>query len=166
MKSRKTVKLILGWLLLAVIALTLVFIFSNSLKSSTDSADDSGAVGDFVAGIIPPDTELGEFVQDNIRKTAHFAEFAVLGAEVAVLVWLYFRRYRVLAMSLSPLFGLLVAVVDETLQYIPKDRGPSVLDVWIDVGGYATALVPVFLVFILVTVIMNRVRAKRKSENG
>lgn len=38
------------------------------------------------------------------------------------------------------LFGLLTACVDETIQVFTPDRGPSLIDVWIDTAGVAAGI--------------------------
>ena len=102
------------YLLIALILLTLAFIFVQSLLPRETSAKESETVGDIVAGIVPPETKPGAFLQINIRKVAHFLEFALLGAEIALYVLHFLRKKIVIYLSLisAPIFGL----VDETIQ--------------------------------------------------
>ena len=65
---------ILCFVFLGLALLWLAFIFSNSLKSAEESAEDSGKVLAFLQGLFPSLTDEG------VRKLAHFAEFFVLGA--------------------------------------------------------------------------------------
>jgi VanZ family protein len=65
---------ILCFVFLGLALLWLAFIFSNSLKSAEESAEDSGKVLAFLQGLFP------SLTVDGIRKLAHFAEFFVLGA--------------------------------------------------------------------------------------
>ena len=55
-------------LLALVILLTVAFIFYNSSLPPEQSSQQSGAVGGIIAEIIPPETELGGFIQKYIRK--------------------------------------------------------------------------------------------------
>ena len=43
--------------------------------------------------------------------------------------------------------GLLVAVIDETIQLFPKGRSSSVVDVWIDFAGVFSAFVVTVLLY-------------------
>ena len=155
-----TVKTVFRYILIILIIATLLFIFSNSLKSQEESSEDSAAVGGFLESIIPPDTELGEFVQDNVRKIAHFTEFAILGGLVALYVVLYTKRLKVF-LPLSLGFGFLMGFVDESLQYF-SSRGPSIMDVWIDFFGFLSVSASVYLVTLIVALIIK----KRRGEDG
>ena len=121
-------------LLILAMVITVAFIFSNSMKSKTESSKDSGIVSDIIAEIIPPDTSLGATIQKNIRKIAHFTEFGALGIEVALYIWIFCGK-KIKSASFSVLFALVVGFCDETIQ-IFFDRGASISDVWIDVGGF------------------------------
>ena len=68
------------------IVLTVIFIFSNSMKPPAESTEDSNAVKDLVAQVIPPESDLGQKIIKNIRKIAHFTEFATLGS---LLSWFF-----------------------------------------------------------------------------
>jgi len=72
--------------LIILIFATVAFIFARSLKTPEKSSAESDKVGDIVEEVIPPETKPGEFVQVNLRKIAHFVEFAALGIEVAIYV--------------------------------------------------------------------------------
>ena len=123
-------------ILLMLIAATVVFIFANSLKSKEQSAEDSSAVSGFIATIFPPDTDLGAFIKEYIRKIAHFTEYGMLGIEIAIYVCLYTEKKYKWAGG-SVLLALCIGFIDESLQYI-SERGPEVSDIWVDVGGFAT----------------------------
>ena len=139
--------------------LTLAFIFSNSLRTPEESVEQSSAVGGALAAIFPPDTALGAFISENLRKLAHFAEYAVLGVECAMLVIFYLQKPLVSA-SLSLPMAVCVAVVDESLQYLSQ-RGPSVSDVWIDFSGFLLAS----LLCYGTTLVIRLLRNGRKNNN-
>ncbi len=126
-------------LLIIAILLTLVFIFSNSAKTQKQSAAQSESFKEVVEKIIPKETDLGQKILKNIRKIAHFTEYGLLGIESSLLIFVLMngrgKRYKNAAFS--PVFALIVAFIDETVQIYSK-RGPAVADMWIDVGGFFT----------------------------
>ena len=121
-------------LLALVILLTVAFIFYNSSLPPEQSSQQSGAVGGIIAEIIPPETELGGFIQKYIRKIAHFTEYGLLGIELAIFCVLFTERKFLFSLR-ALFFAGAVALVDESIQIFSK-RGPSVSDIWIDIGGY------------------------------
>ncbi len=154
--------------LLAILA-TIVFIFSNSAKSKTESNEQSDSFRGIVEAFIPEDTSLGKWVLDNIRKVAHFTEYGLLGIEAAVLVYVFAenRKKRISSGGVSIFFALTVAFFDETVQIFSK-RGPSVSDMWIDIGGFFTYTVLTYLALELVialTALIKRHTSVRKNGN-
>ena len=123
--------------ILLLIAL-LAFIWGNSLTTGTQSGAMSGRVMAWINAILH--VENAEALHLVIRKMAHFTEFACLGA---VLCWLFAmmgeKKGHLFCM---PLFcGLLAACVDETIQIFTPDRGPSLIDVWIDTAGVSAGII-------------------------
>lgn len=135
------------FLLIVLILLTVAFIFIQSLKSPEKSSQASDKVGEIVEEFIPPDTKPGEFVKLNIRKIAHFVEFALLGIEVSLYVALFARK-KIFMLASYPL-GLFIALFDETIQ-IFSGRGSSVRDVWLDFLGFSTLAALVYAITFLV----------------
>lgn len=138
------------------IVLTLAFIFSNSARSQTSSAAQSSSFQAVIEKIIPKDTDFGSFVFRNLRKIAHFTEYGLLGIEISAFIAVISRR-RVLMykrFALLPIVALATAFVDETIQIFSK-RGPSVSDMWIDIGGFFTYAVLTYGIFELMILIKN-----------
>ncbi len=165
--TRDKIKRIFLYILIVAIALTIIFIFSNSLKTKDQSLEDSNAVGGFISSIFPPESDIGKFILEYIRKIAHFTEYGLLGIEAAILVIFYFKK-RICAALVSLNLSLIVAFIDESLQYI-SDRGPSISDVWIDVGGFAFfSLIAYGIAFAvsLAVRIISRKTSKTEIENG
>ena len=139
MSKRRIFCLVLCALL---IALTLAFIWSNSL----DSKAESGAKSRTILGWVRPFLAffLGEQQITNhlIRKLAHFVEFFALGAESCCFAALLGPKRR--QWTAVTVFGLAVAAIDETIQ-IFTNRGPSLKDVGLDFCGFAAGLVCIFL---------------------
>ena len=131
-KNRMTVLRVFLYLAMAA---TVIFIFVNSSLPPELSSEQSDAVGGFIASIIPPDTAVGSFILDNLRKIAHFTEYGLLGIEIAIYVTVFGEKKRVRrALSALPV-PLFVGFTDETIQ-IFSGRGPEISDVWIDIGGF------------------------------
>ena len=120
-------------LLLLLILATVCFIFVRSTKPPAASSAESDKIRDILEDVLPPDTDVTDFVLTNVRKIAHFSEFGLLG----ILTVIFLATYRLHPRMLGGwgAFGFSVAFLDETIQ-IFTSRGPAILDVWIDVGGY------------------------------
>ena len=151
MKRRKTCLALLGLLIL----LTLGFIWGNSLKSIPESQAVSLSLLDRLKPLL--DAVFGpDRITDHIlRKTAHFCEFALLGAELRLLFLLMGQRG--LQGLMNALFaGLAAAVTDETIQ-IFSQRGSQVSDVVLDFSGVVTGA----LVISLAARLLRRRKEKR-----
>ncbi len=126
-------------LLWGVSALGVVcFIFANSLLSASASTGESYFFLELLRVIFP------NITHHTVRKLAHFAEYALLGAHFAFLPYLWQGRAR-FAYLLTLSFGAVIAFLDEGIQRLVPDRGASLTDVLIDLLGYLFALVFVFL---------------------
>ncbi len=140
-------KKIAYYLMIPLIALTLALIFWFSTMNKEASAEMSNGFakifGDFIDKIISIFTD--ESV--NIRKVAHFAEYAVLGAEVAIFADLV-SRFKPQTVCNIAFFGLASAVADESIQII-SSRGASVSDVLLDCRGYATGVIIVLIIIFI-----------------
>ncbi|MBO7304712.1 MAG: VanZ family protein [Clostridia bacterium] len=158
MNKRKVIQVIL----IVLIALNVAFIFSQSMLPPAKSTEVSDTVGDIVEEIIPPETSVGGFVQNNVRKLAHFFEFFTLGVLVATYVAVFLPKLKWVLHTLP--VGFIVAVLDETIQ-IFSDRGPSVRDVWIDFSGFLCASIAFYLLYAL-TVLVIRKRNLKRGTNG
>ena len=144
---------VLRYVLIALIIATVLFIFIQSMLPKEASEEQSDAVGGIISEIIPPDTPAGEYVQENIRKIAHFTEFAILGAEVALYLILFMPKIRYMLMSYPSI--LILAFFDETIQ-IFSGRGPAISDVWIDFLGFLTLASTFYVVYWAVRLIYSK----------
>lgn len=135
-----------------VIALTVVAIFSASLQTAEASSAQSGFVKEKVNDICMTlfNAEYDELFPD-IRKVAHFAEFALLGVECAVFCRLN-RKNRYGAF----IFGIAVAVCDEMLQLTSDGRAASVQDVLLDFCGFSTGMLVTTAVAVLISKLNDR----------
>ncbi len=144
-------------LLLSLILATLLFIFIQSMLPPETSSTESDAVGDIIEEIIPSDTPTGSYIQTNLRKIAHFVEFALLGLEVSL--YLVFFVKRKLFVLLSYPAALLTALFDESIQMF-SGRGPGIFDVWIDFFGFFMFASIVYAIFFTLSYIFKQ-RFKR-----
>ena len=125
---------------LILICLNLAFIWGNSLIPGEISA----AISDWLAALF-----RGGDVQHGgsgmLRKLAHLSEFASLGFLLAWYAWMQGERgFHLLCVSL--LGGVLTACVDESIQLLSPERGPSLVDVWIDTCGVVIGLAMLFVI--------------------
>ena len=160
--NKTTITRLINVALLLLIALTLIFIYAQSMKPEEVSKADSDKVSEIVGEIIPPTTKPGAYLQNNIRKVAHFTEFFLLGTEIGIYVVLFMRKYKTVLLS-YPL-GLVLAFFDESIQIL-SDRGPMISDVWVDLFGFSTAITFVYAVLFTAMLLYGKYILKR-SKNG
>ena len=147
------------WVLGILIALTLAFIWSNSMQSRAVS----GGLKTWLEQLLH--TELSEFL---LRKAAHFSEYGLLGVEFSLLLGLqYDKNGKNLQHGRNlldfPLIGMLCAVTDETIQ-IFSGRCSLVSDVWSDTAGFSTGFfLPVLLFLLINHCKKSRVTGNRKG---
>ncbi len=128
----------LGWLW---------FIFSNSLKSRSVSAQQSEGAESFLRRLLSSlgfSGDIESIAEIVVRKSAHVFEFFVLCILLYLLLYLLFAgRKEIVAVSAG--VAAVCAATDETLQ-IFSHRGASVKDVLIDCIGVAAAVVLIYFV--------------------
>lgn len=122
-------------LCIALIVFNIVFIWGNSLLTREISAAFSKLVGRilsfFISGPMTPAEGEGHGI---LRKIAHFTEFCTVG----MLISWYVRMLKLKTWScyaIPILSGVVIAFVDETIQFFVPGRGPGLLDVAIDSAG-------------------------------
>ncbi|NLN82579.1 MAG: VanZ family protein [Clostridiales bacterium] len=131
-----------------VSAMFIMFIFINSIRTGTDSVDQSGNVVSFLQSLADAAGIKVTISHLVIRKTAHFVEFAVLGTLLGITLKTYTKR--VLKNIFVPLFiGLFTAVTDEFIQLYVDGRAGMVQDVVLDFTGMITGLGLAILVILL-----------------
>jgi VanZ family protein len=133
----------------------------NENKPATSPDESSKPLED---GDLPDNNSKDDAKEENtfkinmpkLRKAAHFIEHGVLGTEMFFLVMIIEKNrgssaksaLRPISLLLTLYFGMLVALVDETIQ-IFSERGYSIKDVWLDISGYATFTLLLFLIITL-----------------
>ena len=119
-----------------LILLNLAIIWGNSLLCGAESGQMSGGVVEFFMELLRIPAELSDTVHLLIRKLAHLTEFACLAALISWNLGMA-KEKRVHQILLAVLLSMAVALMDETIQLYTPDRGPSLVDVWIDTLGAA-----------------------------
>lgn len=141
-------------LVVALLLLTLAFIFSNSLLPVAESQKKSLGVTEIIKPVLEFFVGEGAVTDHLVRKLAHFTEFFVLGIELMLLCILH-RRPRLQNVFNCLSFGLATAVIDESLQML-TDRGPMVSDVLLDFSGVFFG--------VLITLILYKITSAFKKE--
>lgn len=138
--------------LLCVLALLwTAFIWSNSAKSAVESSGQSLQVLELLEPILLSLGLEGDTLHHLVRKSAHMAEFALLGA-----LWSGgLRRYRFL---LPFTLCFLTALVDETIQLYYPGRTGQITDLWVDLSGVVLGILVTALIVAMVK------RSKRKNR--
>ena len=123
-----------------LVVLVIAFIWSNSLKTGEESGAQSGAVTQFLLSILDPKGRIPEeSFHHFVRKAAHFLEFALLGAVTSFLFGAIRQQTGRVFYSMPVLLVLLVAVLDEYIQFF-SGRGSAVTDAVLDFCGGLTGL--------------------------
>ena len=143
-KREKIISCVL-WL---VSALWIAFIFGNSMQTGTESGEMSGSVTDLinaVLGVIHPSFHVSHLF---VRKSAHFAEFALLATILCFSVRSVTRKkqYNILWVFAAFAGAVVTAAIDETIQLFVDGRGGSAVDVLIDSSGAACATLVFFII--------------------
>ena len=121
----------------ALAALWLAFVWGQSFLSAAASSAESGSLLALLQSVLPWLTQV------ILRKAAHFAEYAVLGA---LLFGAADTRY---GLWFPPCFGVLAALADETVQLFADGRSGQVSDVWLDLAGFLAGWILIALISLI-----------------
>lgn len=148
-----TIKSIMLRLIVTLILLrVIIFIFSNSAQVGADQAIRSQGVTEIYQKIAEQVGFLPQLTNYQIRKLAHFTEYALEGFVALIWLDLFSRRY-ISHVSWPVLFCVLTAMADETLQLVVSGRQSQILDVWIDTAGALTGIALSILVLLVLRLI-------------
>lgn len=123
---------------MVLLCLCIAFIFHNSLEGAEVSGDRSFQLTQTMNGWFFGGNNM-LLVEQFIRKLAHFLEYALEGVLVVSVMWAYELRVSRYVCHVT-LFGILTALIDETLQLFSDGRAALVVDVWIDFGGFLSGI--------------------------
>ena len=129
-------------ILVILLALTVVFVFSNSIPDPETSAGESEKIFQLVRPLLEFFLGKQRVTHHLVRKLAHVAEFCAIGAELAVFALLFGKK----SVGYVMFTGVFIALCDETVQ-IFSGRGSEVRDVWIDLSGILLGGIIVFSIF-------------------
>ena len=138
--------------------LTVIFIFSNSMKNGEASSADSEWLSELVANIINSIFKTSLAPVDTaapVRTFAHFSEFALLAFCLSGAFYNLFEK----AKKYFPwvfITTVTVALIDETIQLFSEGRAFQLFDIFIDSSGGIFG----FLFFLLIISIFT------KNKNG
>ena len=145
-----------------------VLIFMFSANDADTSAEQSNAITDLCIEVFVPDyEELSADEQDSlyddlsfyVRKSAHFSEYAVLGA---LVFWcLYKLKDKRMRTACALVLGSLYAVSDELHQLFSDGRSCELRDVLIDSCGVLLGAL-----FGLVVLLIYKKKTKGISPDG
>ena len=123
-------------------------IFSFSLKDAEESSQQSDWVADKLSEIVEAVEETVN-TKINIRKVAHFCEYALLGAETSFLCFLTENNKKKKWLFFL-VFGIVIASLDEAIQNFAPGRDSAVKDVFIDMSGYISGLLFTLCIYLAV----------------
>lgn len=132
------------------------FVFHNSMTPAVESSAQSGFVLEQVVRAFQAigKSDIG-ITEHLIRKTAHFAEYTLMG----ILLYQCLKQYdlmRLIRWQIHLLLGFLVPLLDETIQLFTLGRSGQISDVWLDCFGV--------LVGTLLMILFSGIKRKQKGE--
>ena len=122
-----------------ILLIWLCVIWGHSMQPANISSTESGTALTFINNITG---HIGiEFTEHFIRKLAHFTEYTICGVLLSasfhqlIAPFQKDKAYKYLHLIVSLFCGLLVAMIDETIQLFSYGRSCEVKDVWLDFSG-------------------------------
>lgn len=132
----------------------MALIFSFSARDAEVSTQMSTSVGEFVCRLFVPDyekwseeeqLELAASIDYPVRKTAHAAEYAVLGGLLLCMYTSYLPgKGKTFLLAFAT--GVLYAAGDEIHQLFVPGRSGQVSDVLLDSAGVLAGVVFIFVI--------------------
>ena len=151
---------------------TVIFILSNSWTPADKSNEKSEGVTDKVIENVKPlenaieqEKVEREDVHEYVRKTAHVLEYALLGAEMMLLLLLLFPKNSMQYLIYALFFGLALGVCDESVQKL-TDRTSNTVDIMRDFGGVCLGMVTAYLITLAVSAIAKKIKEKRAHADA
>lgn len=135
------------------------FVFFRSSMTAKESTVESNGTIDVLTNILKSigiSVEISDYI---IRKTAHFAEFLVIGGLLLSCAY-SFDRFKPYRYGFAVLFvGLFTAVIDEFIQLFFEGRSAEITDVLLDFSGVVAGA----LFMLLVYFVINKIRTKKEK---
>jgi len=134
------------------VLLMIILIIGSSLQELETSTRMSGSLSLRIVNLLDrlegQKYSLSE-VDFIIRKGAHFINYFLLTIFLTSLIYIHTRK-MLLSLTVSGIFGVCLAFIDEIIQQGSAGRNSSYFDVFIDCSAVFTALIA-FFVIIMVT---------------
>jgi len=147
-------KTTLCWLILIILCIT--FIFSNSLMNADQSIEESSRITKAIEKVVDilykgntPEKVVYFFkttFNNILRDCAHFLEFFILG----ILAMLYSNRFKMTIFRrfcFAILFCILIAIIDETIQFFSPGRAFELYDLALDTLGSIIGCILILLLW-------------------
>ena len=122
-------------------------IFNFSLKNADISNAQSGLFVNIAQQILVhfPSIQIDvDTLTHIIRKLAHFSEYGGLGISIALVLLSYPKTNKLSYLWI--LYGVLVPIIDECIQYFVPGRSCQISDMLLDMSGCACGLVICLLI--------------------
>lgn len=130
------------FLIISILWTTVILSFST--QSGTTSSSISYEISNYIYNIIHsflPNLEI-DTLHLIVRKCAHVGEYAILGIAYGITGSHFKFKYYLII-----LLGLAIALLDESIQILSIDRGPSIIDVLLfDFPGFLIGFLLILLV--------------------
>ncbi|MBR4909734.1 MAG: VanZ family protein [Clostridia bacterium] len=148
-------KKILRYVSLCLLLIWMSIIFFFSSQPAAASNNTSGGIVEKVAAAVYPsydklnDAQKASVISNMsgaVRKSAHFFEYAVLGALIYIFVSTFKGLSGTYHLIISLVSGLLYAISDEVHQLFVEGRSCGFTDVMIDFAGVLIAAVVCYLI--------------------
>ena len=127
------------WLLLSIGMVCIIW--GNSILPGSISSEQSSLISvpltNYVNQLFSTSIAV-ETISLWVRKLAHFGQFFILGILLSITIYQYGLSLRK-TYVLTNFIGFAVALIDECIQIITPNRGPSFFDVFIDFIGLLVA---------------------------
>lgn len=131
-RQEKTAAVVFGILTLFILA----FIWVHSMLPRAASAEESSALMRWIKPIVDPANKMDDAsFHHNLRKAAHFIEYAALGFCICGFYRNLKWKRKSLCTFVIILSPILAASIDESIQIFAQDRGPRLSDVLLDSCG-------------------------------
>lgn len=108
-------------------------IWGHSMQPASSSVAESSAALGWLTSLLDGSSVSLAITEHILRKSAHFVEYLILGLLTRpALRSLSWNRPANLLLA-----GILIPLLDETIQLFRPGRSGQISDVWLDFAGYA-----------------------------
>lgn len=136
----------------------LSFIFSNSAQVGQVSSSRSEKVTQVINEALEKSGSEVHLTQHQVRKTAHFFEYSLLGFIFMLTAHAYGFKKKSLPLALSA--GFIIGAADEYLQSLVPGRNSSLTDVLIDFSGFLSGALGALILIYVFTFLYNKYKTE------